>query len=324
MLTLASLIKTLCRSAVFLLALIGLASCNFISNRILTKPVVRIDGAQLSAQELSVQLADRLKSFDALSAKDPKIVGFFKQQIINEFIVKTLVSTWCEQNGISVSKDELAAELKKTISTYPSDSDFRELLADSGQGYGEWASSIEFNLKKRKLIETLKKGSDKLNESELLSYYNNNRLKYEQPEAALLAHIQVEDLNQADIVKKLLVRGSFSDVAQKYSKAYNEESKDRYGWVERSYAGELEAAFKLRVGEVFGPITLSDGSHIFKILERRSHKTKTFSEMRPQVLAEVMALRETALFSSWLDVQIKKSNVKKNLSVIDSIRVETR
>lgn len=308
----------------FIFFSVFITSCSFISNRILTKPVVKIAHFQLSAQDFSKELAEKLKDFDALSAKDPKIVDYFKHQIINDFLVSCLVDLWLSENKLSPSPDEVATEVAALIALYPSDAEFRELLSESGQSYSEWVFKAEQSLKKKKLLLHLGKDSVKPTENEILSFYNNNRLKYEQGEAALLSHILVDDLNQADVVKKLLGRQNFSQVAKNYSKSYNEESKDSYGWVERAYAGNLERAFKVRVGDVFGPIEFSGGVHIFKLVERRPHKIKTLAEVRPQVLSEINSLRESAKFSAWLDVQIKKYPIKKNSSVLDSIHIETR
>ena len=167
-------------------------------------------------------------------------------------------------------------------------------------------------------------GGAKVSEAELLSFYNGNRSKYEQVESVLLSHILVSNGDQAEVVKKLISKQSFTEVAKKYSSAFNLESKDIYGWIERGYSPGLEKSFKLGPGTTFGPITLLDGIHLFKVIEKKQYKLKSFPEVRGQVLSEVVALRDAAKFSSWLDVQIKRYRVKKNISMIDSIRVETR
>lgn len=307
-----------------LLVLLGLSGCDFISNKILTKPIVKVAGTQLSAQEFSQELAYRLKNLDALSAKDPKILSVFKNQIINDFIVSTFVDMWFEENKLSLSKEEIDREVKSFIAVYPSDSAFREALAESEMSYAQWVKRVETGLKKKKLFAKLNETVAPITEDELLSYYNNHRMQYEQPESVLLAHIMVSDENQAEIVKKLLRKQSFTEVAQKYSSAYTKESEDIYGWVEKDSAPELQKAFKYPTGEVFGPLTMSDGIHIFKLIQRRSSKVRSYEDSRREVQAEVMALRETAKFTAWLDEQIKRYPIKKNLSMLDSIRIETQ
>lgn len=308
----------------YFLSVLILSSCDFISNKILTKPVVQVNSLQLTAQEFSKELAIKLKDFDALSAKDPKFLSVFKKQIINDFIITSLIELWFKENSMSLSQEEIDKEVKSMLSAYPSDSVFRELLSESQISYSDWVTKVEAGLKKKMLIASLNKNAPKISESELLSYYNSFRNKYEQRESILLSHILVSDDNQAMIVKKLANKQNFTEIAKKYSSAFNLESKDVYGWVERGFSSDLEKVFKLPIGSVFGPVKLSDGIHLFKLLEKKPFKIISFAEARPRVLSEVMALRETARFTAWLDVQIKRYKIKKNINMINSIRVETR
>lgn len=311
------------RATVFVL-LLFFSSCNFISNKILTKPVVRIEQYQLTTQDFSKQLAHKLKDLDALSAKDPRIVDFYKNQVVNDFVVSSFINLWFEEKKLSLSKDEVARAINSVVASYPSSSEFREVLSESDISYASWVEKIKVDLKKKKLMSFLLKGLAQPKEDELQEFYNNNRIKYEQVEAILLSHIHVNDLNQADVVKNLARKQNFTALAKKYSKSYNAESKDVYGWVEKSFSPEFEKAFKRRVGEVFGPVTLSDGIHMFKVVQKRPNKVLSFSEVKPLISSEILSLRETARFTAWLDEQIKKYKVKKNLGIIDSVRVETR
>ena len=300
------------------------SSCDFISNKIRSKPIVKIENLQLTTQDLSKELAYRLKNLDALSAKDPKIISVFKEQIINEFIISSFIDLWFIENNLSLAKSDVEKTIRSIVSTYPTDSLFRELLSESDISYSEWTAKIEKNLKKRALVTNLMKDSLDVPENDLLMFYNENRNKFEQQEALLLSHIFIKDNNQAEIIKKLILHQKFTEVAKKYSSSFNSESGDIYGWIEKDHALGLEKFFKLNIGEIFGPVELQDGLHIFKIIEKRPFKIKGFNEVRSQILSEIMTLRETAKFYSWLDVQIKRYKVKKNLNVLNSIYVETQ
>lgn len=266
--------KSLVYSLFFLLL-----SCDFISNKILTKPVVQVDTAQLSAQDFSQRLAHKLKDLDALSAKDPKIVSLYKSQIVSDFIVSCFVDLWFKENGLSLSHAEIDREVKLIVSSYPSDSAFREVLSQSDVSYTEWVAKIESDLKKKKVLAAINKDSPKVTEDELKSFYENNKARFEQPESVLLSHIQVSDVGQAEIVIKLLRQNNFSEIAKKYSSAYSAEAKDVYGWIEKGYAPDLEKAFKAGVGSTLGPINMPDGIHIFKIIQKKPFKIKNYSEV---------------------------------------------
>lgn len=316
--------KKLLKLSLALVLVTGLSSCDFFSRRILTKPVAQVENIKLSAKDFSNELANKLKDMDALAAKDSKVVAVHRDQIINDFIVSTIVDLWLTENKISVTKEEVDAEIKSISSSYPTDSSFRESLNEAGLTFAEWSKKIESTVKKKKLFQYLKDHAAAVSEDEYLSFYNNNKNLYEQKEGVLLSHIQVSDENQSEIILKLLKRQKFSDVAKEYSSAYREDFGDSYGWIEKGFLIDLDKSFKLPVGAVFGPVKIADALHIFKVIEKKPFKIKSYAEAKPQVINDVNSLRQKAQFATWLDAQFKKYSIKKNTAVIESIKVETQ
>ncbi len=315
------------RAAVLFFAtfsLCSLSACDFFSRRILTKPVVQVENIRFSAKDFSTELASRLKDFDALAAKDPRILSVQKEQVVNDFVIFAVIDLWFEENKVVLTKEELDAEIKKISSAYPNDSSFREALSDAGTTFAAWSKKTESSLKKRKLLEVLKKNAPPVSETELLSYYNSNKNRYEQKEVISLAHILVADENQAEIVMKLLKKQKFNEVAKEYSSAYLPDTQDSFGWVEKGYMIELDRGFKVAPGAILGPVKMADGIHIFKLLEKKPYKIKSYAEAKNEITADVSSLREKALFASWLDTQFKRYSIKKNKAVLDSIKVETQ
>ncbi len=306
------------------LGVASLSSCDYFSRRILTKPVVQVENLRMTTQDFSKELARRLKDYDALSAKDPKILTAQRDQIINDFVISSVVDLWFIEKKLSVNKTDLDIEIKKVSASYPNDSSFREALNEGAITFSEWSQKMESSLKKKILVTKLREGLPAPTETELLSYYNGNKQRYEQKEGVLLSHVLVADENQAEIVLKLLKKQKFSEVAKKYSSAYLGNAGDAFGWIEKGYLLELDKAFKLPVGAVFGPIKMSDGLHIFKVNDKKSYKIKTYAEVKPEVINEVTTLREQARFSAWLEEQFKRYSIKKNKAVLDSIKVETQ
>lgn len=311
-------------SLLLLPTLVLLTSCDYFSARILRKPVVQVENITLNAEDFSAELAQRLRELDALSAKDPQILAVLKQQLINDFIVASLVDLWISEKKIPLGQAEIESELKSFISTYPSDSAFREALDRSGQSYAQWSKKVTQGLKLKKLQSELAQTIAPPSEAELQAHYQNNSDFCTQKEAAFLQHIQVSDENQAEIVRKLLRQQPFSDVAKKYSSSYSADSQDSYGWVEKEYAGDLEKVFRARPGDIVGPVAQAGSFHLFRVKEKRQARRRSFAECRADVLKDVLSLREKAALTSWLDGQMKKYKIKKNSGMLDSIHVETK
>ncbi len=304
--------------------LLGLTGCDFFSNRLLNKTVIEIGPYHMTTQEFSKALAAKLKNLDALSAKDPVILTKFKNKIISDFVVDSLILMWFKQQGLSLATGELEKELKDLQNGYPDDKSFRLTLSEESIPYSQWRKQVEHSLKRKKAFAQINQSLAAPKEEELLSYYNNNKDRYQQKEALQLSHILIFDENQAEIVKKLSRTQSFTEIVKKFSMSPDAAFGGGFGWVEHDLNSDFEHLFKLRTGEVSQPIKLLDGFHIFRIEAKRGQRQKTFAEVRDQVKNDVIGLRQTAKFSAWLDEQIKKYKVFKNVQAIDSLYVETQ
>lgn len=307
------------------LALCFTSGCDFFSNQILGQVVVSVGNYKMTTQDLSKALASRLKTLDALSAKDPKVISQFKEKIISDFIVESFLLLWFDEKNMTLTSQEVDAETKKLIGGYPDDASFREALSEEGMTFIQWRSKIETGLKRKKTFELLTSQMPLPTDSELESYYQNNKTRFMLKDAVSVSHVVVADENQAEIVMKLVKKQNFLELIKKFSMASDVAFDGVYGWIERESMPEyFDSVYKARIGDVVGPYKLADGFHIFKINQKRTARVKLFAECKEQVRSEVLTLRETARFSAWLDEQIKRYKVYKNAVVLDSIYVETR
>lgn len=304
--------------------IVSLSSCDFFSNRILTKPVVEVGEYRMTLQEFSKALAAKLKNLDALSAKDPQIISKFKEKIISDFVVDSLISLWFDEQKLTLNPDELEKELKDLQAGYPDDKSFRLALSEEGIPYAQWKRRVEVGLKRKAAFKRMNQNITQPSDEELQSYYNNNKDRYQQKESILLSHILVMDENQAEIVKKLTKTQKFADIVKKFSMSPDAAYGGNYGWIDQDSNEELEKMFKSRIGEILGPVKLQDGFHLFRVDQRRSRRQKTFEEVKEQAKNDVIALRQTAKFSAWLDEQIKRYKILKNAQAIDALYIETQ
>lgn len=301
-----------------------MTGCDLFSNKVLSQVVISVGDRKMTTQELSKALASRLKNLDALSAKDPQVISQFKEKIVSDFIVESFMLLWFEEKHLSISTQDVDAEVKKLIGDYPDDASFRETLSEEGITFAQWRSKIEIGLKRKKIFELLASQVQPPSDAELESFYQTNKSRFQIKEAVLVTHILVADENQAEIVKKLTKTQKFPDLVKKFSMSTDASSGGQYGWVERENSPEFEKLFKARPGELVGPLKLADGFHIFRIEQKRVARAKTYDESKEQIKSEVLALRETARFSAWLDEQIKRYKVLKNSVILDNLYIETR
>lgn len=313
-----------CAGLFLFLVFILMPGCDFFSNRILNKTIVEVGPLRMTTQEFSKALAQKLKNLDALSAKDPQILNKFKEKIISDFVVESLIQLWFKDQNLSLSQDELDKELRSFQSGYPDDKSFRMTLSEESVTYAQWKKQVEQSLKRKKTFATMNQAIAPPTTDELLSFYSNNKDRYMQKESLQLSHVLVLDENQAEIVKKLSKTQKFSELIKKFSMASDAAFGGAYGWLERDSNNDLEKLFKYHVGEIVGPVKLLDGYHLFRVEQKRIQRQKQFDEVIEQVKSDVFSLRQTAKFSAWLDEQIKRYKVMKNVQAIDSLYVETQ
>ncbi len=308
----------------FFVCLTLASGCDFFSYGTKSKVVLQVENRTMTLSQFSMALANRLKELDPLSAKDPSVLKTFKTKVTTDFLVDALIEQWFTDKKLNIDGKILEAELVKTISQFPTDKDFRDELASQNKSYQDWRKAVEIGLKRKILFTELRKEMANPTVEELQAHYQNNKLKYFQNESVLTESILLQDENQVDVVKKLYRKSTLESLFKEYSLDRATPEALKYGWVERTPGSPLEPLFISKKSELIGPIQLAEGYRLFKVTQRKQSFQRTFDDTRPQILAEVVSLRESARFSAWLDEQIKRYKILRNNAAIDALVVETR
>lgn len=312
------------KAGFFVCLLFLLSGCDLFSFGTKSKIVLQVENRSMTLSQFSMALASRLKELDPLSAKDPAVLKTFKTKVTTDFIVDALIEQWFFDNRLTLDQKSLQTELANAISGFPNDRDFRDELARQNKSYQDWRKAVELGLKRQALFAELRKAIAEPADDELLAHYQNNKLKYFQNESVFAESILLHDENQADVVKKLFRRTSFDSLFKQYSLDKDVPGAIKYGWIERSTGSVLEPLFISKKADLLGPIQVAEGYRLFKVTQRKPSYQRSYDEVKNQVKAEVIALRESARFSAWLDEQIKKYKIYRNTAAIDALVVETR
>jgi hypothetical protein len=304
------------------------SSCDLFSKSILTKTVVQVKSAEaeqsLSLQGFSKLLARQLKFLDPLSAKDPAIIKKFKDQIVSNFIVDSLIELWFIESKGAVDAAHIEQQSLAMVKKYPTDSAFRAALAEEDLSFDEWVSGLRKAYKRQLLFTDLQKKIEQPTEQDIQNYYESNKAKFFQKESVLAKSILIADEAQADVIKKLYLKTSIEQLIQDYSIEVPRPKDGIYSWIERDSAQSLDILFENKKNVLIGPIQMDEGFRLFKVVQRKPARQRASKEVLPQIKNEILSLRETARFSAWLDTQIKRYTIYKNTVAIDAISVETR
>ncbi|QDJ12813.1 peptidylprolyl isomerase [Mergibacter septicus] len=135
---------------------------------------------------------------------------------------------------------------------------------------------------------------------EAAQYYQDNQSQYLGSSEQHLAHIQVNNLDEADKLYQQLKSGAnFAELAKKYS--IDSPSAVNGGDLSWVVPGEMPKAFeqaadKTAVGEYSEPVKVGDSYHIIEVLDRHQGKILPFDQVKEQIIKTIRQERGLEAF----------------------------
>ena len=165
---------------------------------------------------------------------------------------------------------------------------------------------MERSLLAGKVMEKEFANEIKITSGDLETYYEAHKEEYVRPERASVAHILVENQQEANDVRRRLEKGDdFSVVAAELSR--DDQSRETGGelaeWIEKGEVRDIpglggsdtaiKAIFSTEQGHlVKEDIRTEKGIHIIKVLKREAERQKAFDEVKNEVALALRAQKE--------------------------------
>ncbi len=282
--------KTFCVFGLLVAFVLGAVLLNNRTVQAENKPVAIVNGKKLFSDEVEKKL-QRYKGLD------PATLSSYRMEIIDEMIIQTLIEQFFQKEGINIPSQEVedkVINLRENLKTNPKTATFtlEELLEASGSSLEELKEEIKITLGFKTYFEKA------TSEKTLRDYFSKNKDTYS-GEMVRASHILVdtrltespEDLNKAkqkiESIKKELDGGvDFAELAQKYSDCPSSKQGGDIGFFPRKGAvieAFAEAAFKLKPGQVSGPVKTEFGYHLIKVTEKKEAKEVSYEDVKEQV-----------------------------------------
>ncbi|HXN56160.1 MAG TPA: peptidyl-prolyl cis-trans isomerase [Myxococcales bacterium] len=181
---------------------------------------------------------------------------------------------------------------------------FNDQLAQDGQTLDSLSDETRERLLAEKFVTSELK-VEKPSPTEVRLYFEAHRSDFERPEEVRALQIVVATAEEAKNLLEQVRRGtSFEDLARAHSLSPDGKRGGDLGFFAKGTMPAVfdETCFALRPGQVSGVVPSRYGYHLFKLLEKRSARKRSFEESRPVVerrlLAERRVAAERALLSS--------------------------
>lgn len=312
-------------TALILIAAFMTSGCRSQSNSSKSQiPVVKVNSRVLTLKDFSNQVGRKLKDLDSLSAKSVDTVRFIKEEIVRGFITRSLILDYASSKNITVSSSELDQEVRSIRSTYPDDVTFRRTLAEESISFSEWQEQLKAKLIEKKVFALITENIKAPTQDELNQYYLQNKDSFNIKERIFIRQILVEEQGKAEHLKTELKKQRLEVLAKKYSIAPEAKEGGLIGWIGKGEVDFFDPLFSYKIG-VPGPIFKSPFGYHIAVVERKSPaSTQSFEEVKPRIVKKIYSLKEQALFTEWLDAQLRSSRVSRDNNLINAVQVDTK
>lgn len=262
-----------------------------------------VNGVAITSAELDDELNTLLMSPTAHGALSGQQKHAPRKAALEELIIRELAYQRAKNTGLTISKNEISATVKKIKRRYHSEKSFQEALTAEEISMQEFERRIEKDLLLRKISKIELENKARVSEAEVRQHYEQNKTKFTLPESLRLFRIVVKITpgKEAEAKKKidelyakLKAGADFGEIAYKSSEDEYRVMSGDYGTVHR---GQLQPAleaivFAARPRELRSPFKLDDGWQIIRVENKQSERRLRYEEVREKIRTALYQQRE--------------------------------
>lgn len=155
----------------------------------------------------------------------------------------------------------------------------------------------------------------KVNDEEVLEYYEKNKDSFTEKEQVHLYNILLETEEEAqDILEKLKAGGDFSEIAKEKSTGPSAIQGGDLGYSTKgTIIPEIEeVVFALELEELSEVIKTDFGFHILKITEKKPETIKALEEVKEDIIQTLLPDKQKDAFENLLEELKSKSEIEIN------------
>lgn len=295
--------------------------------------IVSVNGEKLTTAEVDAMLQSQMESItkqvppeqkEQVKAQLAQMKDKWRQQLSDYFIQKTVLAQEADRLKITVSDDEVNAQIKEYEKQVPPDTTLEEMLKQQGVTMEKLRSDIKNILKAKKLLDSQVNTVPAPTDEDIEKYFDLNKSKFDEPEKTHARHILIKTASTDDdaakknkrdkiekIRKKLLAGGDFADIAKENSEC---PSKEKGGDLGSFARGQMvkpfeDAAFSQKINDIGPVVETQFGYHIIQVLERTQAKSKTLEDVKPQIAKTLTDQNKQKAIKDYIDGLIKKAAI---------------
>lgn len=284
-----------------------------------------MQAVQSTMQQLSRQMPPQQLS---------QMYGQVYQNMTDQLIANELLIEAAEQSDLSVSDEELNAELEQIKANAPEGKTLEEALAENGVDYGEWKENLRTQMLLTKLVEQKTADIAEASAADAATFYQENIEQFKAPENVTASHILIafdeDDTDETKAEKKAQLEkikaditagtASFEELATEHSDCPSSERGGNLGSFGR---GQMvpefeEAAFNQEVGSVSDIVETQFGYHLIKVTGHDMESTRPLAEVTDQLQNYLSGQKKQEALVAYIETLREKADIVMHEPNMDS------
>ncbi len=204
-------------------------------------------------------------------------------QVMEFLITGDWIAGEAKERGLNVTDAEVKRQFTQTKEqSFPTDRAYKKFLKDSGQTQDDVLFRVRLEVLSNKVRDAVTEGTDKISDSEIEDYYDDNKDQFAQPEQRDIKQVVTKGEKKADEARKALENDErFAAVVEEFST--DPSSKANKGKLEGVTEGTQDPAldgeiFKADKNSLVGPIKTAQGYAVFKVTKIQEGSQQTLAQ----------------------------------------------
>lgn len=281
-----------------------------------------------------------------VKSDDNPVYSIFKEQVVNELIIKTLLDEEIAKRNIKVTDEDFQNELKNVIDKVGSKEELNRILKQRNVSNAKFKEDLETQIKIRKLVNSIEKIN--ITDKDTKKYYDTHKSEFTHGEQVRASHILVSanmleliqqikaknpDINPTDLNAKVEEKiaeqkakaeailaevksnpDNFEKIAQKKSddKASAEKGGELGFFSREAMVKEFsDAAFSMKPDTISETIVKTPyGYHIIKVTDRIEAGTVPYQKVKDELKFYLETQEQVKTLKKFTESAMKSAKIE--------------
>lgn len=234
----------------------------------------------------------------------------YGEQATQTLVTDKIIALEAEKQKIKVDKKEIDKVMSKYEEQYGGKKAFQQYL----DYYNLTIEKVRENEEKTLLLNKILEKRIKISDSDIKTYFEENKETLNEPEKVRASHILVDSEKEAnDILAKIKNGEDFAKLAKELSKdpgsASNGGDLDFFarGAMVEPFENE---AFSLKIGEMSAkPVKTKNGYHIIKVTDKKEAKEANLKDSKNKIKETLFEQKKESEYNAWVEEKFKEYKV---------------